>query len=126
MAKEYIDREAFIADKRAQYCDNCDRRKGMKNGKMRFVYDIGDAPCRSCGVGDMMDDIEDYPAADVVEELQRVKVKPIRHYLRFCNSDGEVVRTVPDGWECPVCHSTGVENYCPNCGAKMEGGDGDV
>ena len=65
---EYIDREAFIADKRKQYCTDCDRRKGMKNGKLRFVYDIGDAPCRACGIDDMIDDIEDYPAVVIPED----------------------------------------------------------
>ena len=62
---EYIEREAFIAEQRHLYCDNCARRKGMKNGKMRFVYEIGDAPCRACRYGDVLDDLEDYPAADV-------------------------------------------------------------
>lgn len=63
---EYIDREAFIAEQRHLYCENCERRKGrMKNGKMRFAYEIGDAPCRACRYGDVLDDLEDYPAADV-------------------------------------------------------------
>lgn len=62
---EYIDREAFVKEQRHLYCENCARRKGMKNGKMRFVYEIGDAPCRACGYGDVLDDLEDYPAADV-------------------------------------------------------------
>lgn len=64
--KEYIERDTFIADQRHLYCDNCERRKGMKNGKMKFVYDIGDAPCRACNIRDMLDSIEDYPSADVV------------------------------------------------------------
>lgn len=63
---EYIERDAFIAEQRHLYCDNCERRKGiMKNGKMRFAYEIGDAPCRACRYGDVLDDLEDYPAADV-------------------------------------------------------------
>lgn len=62
---EYIERERFLAEQRHSYCENCARRKGMKNGKMRFVYEIGDAPCRACGIGDVLDDVEDFPAADV-------------------------------------------------------------
>lgn len=62
---EYIERERFLAEQRHLYCENCARRKGMKNGKMRFVYEIGDAPCRACGIGDVLDDVEDFPAADV-------------------------------------------------------------
>ena len=62
---EYIEREAFMKEQRHLYCENCARRKGMKNGKMRFVYEIGDAPCSACGYDDVLDALEDYPAADV-------------------------------------------------------------
>ena len=61
----YIEREAFVESQRHLYCDNCARRKGMKRGKECFVYEIGDAPCRACGYGDVIDDAEDFPAADV-------------------------------------------------------------
>ena len=61
-----IDAGAFIAEQRHLYCENCERRKGMKNGKVKFVYDIGDAPCRACGYGDVLDDLEDAPT--VIEE----------------------------------------------------------
>ena len=66
--KEYIEREAFITRQRELYCQNCDRRRGMKDGKLtkRFVYPIGGAPCRACDVDDMIDAVEDYPSADVV------------------------------------------------------------
>lgn len=59
---EYIEREAFIAEQRHLYCENCTRRK---NGKGKFVYEIGDAPCRACGIMDVLDAVEDFPAADV-------------------------------------------------------------
>lgn len=64
---EYIDREAFLDAKRKLYCADCARRKGMKNGKFKTLYEIGDAPCRACGVNDVLEDVEDFPAADVVE-----------------------------------------------------------
>lgn len=66
--KEYIEREAFITRQRELYCQNCDRRRGMKDGKLtkRFVYPIGGAPCRACDVDDMINAVEDYPAADVM------------------------------------------------------------
>lgn len=63
-----IDADAFIAEQRHLYCENCGRRKGMKNGKMKFVYDIGDAPCRACGYGDVLDDIDDAPTILEAEE----------------------------------------------------------
>lgn len=112
MAK-YIECDTFIADQMHLYCDNCERRKGIKNGKMKFVYDIGDAPCRSCGIGDMLNSIEDYPAADVV---------PVRHGQNVSES----------GFLCSVCgfgDFGGFEGfepkYCPWCGARKDG-DGDV
>ena len=59
---EYIDREAFIESQHIIYCINCVRRKDVKG---KFVYDIGDAPCRACGIMDVLDAVEDFPAADV-------------------------------------------------------------
>lgn len=66
MAK-YIDRDAFLAHERAWYCDNCGRRK---NSKGKTVYEIGEAPCRACSIGDILDLLEDYPTADVVEVVR--------------------------------------------------------
>ena len=56
-----IDADEFIAEQRHLYCENCERRKGMKNGKVKFVYDMGDAPCRSCRYGDVLEDLDDAP-----------------------------------------------------------------
>lgn len=60
---DYISREAFIESQQHLYCENCARRK---DGKGKFVYDIGEAPCRACGIMDVLDAAEDFPAADVV------------------------------------------------------------
>ena len=60
---ELIDRQAFIEQERKVYCENCDRRQGMKNGKLTFCYEIGDAPCRACWGEDILTDLEDFPAA---------------------------------------------------------------
>lgn len=62
---EYIEREAFLASMRNLYCKDCNRRKGMKNGKLKTLYEIGEAPCRACGIDDVLSDVEDFPAADV-------------------------------------------------------------
>ena len=59
---EYIERDSFLDSKRHLYCENCARRK---NEKGKIVYEIGDAPCRSCGIWDVLDDMEDFPVADV-------------------------------------------------------------
>lgn len=68
---DLIDREAFIEHERKLYCENCDRRRGMRNGKLGgFVYEIGEAPCRACSIHDTLTDLEDFPAA-----LRWVKVE---------------------------------------------------
>ena len=61
----YISREAFLADKKWLYCTDCEKRKGKKRGKMVTLYEIGEAPCKSCGIHDMLEEVEAYPAADV-------------------------------------------------------------
>ena len=61
---EYINRDTFLEHERAWYCKDCSRRK---NSKGKTVYEIGEAPCRACDIGTMLDAVEDYPAADVVE-----------------------------------------------------------
>ena len=119
--KEYISREAFITRQRELYCQNCDRRRGMKDGKLtkRFVYPIGGAPCRACDVDDMINAVEDYPAADAM---------PVRH--------GRWI-DMGDFISCSLCSATRMKeflcdygvarrldartNYCPNCGARMDG-----
>ena len=62
---DYISREAFLEQKREQYCKDCSRRKGMRNGKYKTLYEIGEAPCRACEIDDVLNDVEDFPAADV-------------------------------------------------------------
>lgn len=116
---EYIEREAFLADKKWLYCTDCDKRKGKKRGKMVTLYEIGEAPCKSCGIHDMLEEVEDYPAADV------------RPVVR-----GEWIYRDDDyyGWNMWACSACGDEfvltegtpdmneyHFCPNCGAWMGG-----
>ena len=111
----YIDADDFIKNKRKLYCEDCDNRKGMINGKpTKICYEIGSAPCRSCGINDMLDAIEDYPTADV-EEVRHGEW--IEGYGRECSCCGYWGDFTDDlGQQIP-------SNYCPNCGAKMDGGD---
>ena len=101
---EYIEREAFIDRYRKLLCEDCDRRKGMKNGKMRFCYEIGEAPCRACSVDDMLSYVDDFPAADVA---------PIRY--------GRWREGAYAGYRCSECRITwdAPTKFCPNCGAMM-------
>lgn len=65
-----IDADAFIKEKTKFYCEKCDRRRGMSGGKLTFVYKIGDAPCRACGTGDMLDDVDDAPTIIDADEAE--------------------------------------------------------
>ena len=56
-----IDADALIAETMKNRCADCDRRKGIKQGKMTFVYDFGEVPCRACDVGDMIDTLDETP-----------------------------------------------------------------
>lgn len=106
---EYIEREAFIESQQHLYCENCARRK---DGKGKFVYDIGDAPCRACGIMDVLDAVADFPAYDV------------RPVVR-----GEWIKYAPDNSDmmtCSECEKYWIldgdqydYHFCPNCGADM-------
>lgn len=61
---DLIDRQSFIENERKLYCEDCDRRKGTKNGKPNVIcYEIGEAPCRACWLDDALTDLEDFPTA---------------------------------------------------------------
>ena len=123
---EYIEREAFIESQQHLYCENCARRK---DGKGKFVYDIGDAPCRACGIMDVLDAAEDFPAADV-RPVVRGRWEDMRVRDYSTNINGGMKLYVASMF-CPVCkrwhnevyhygNPTEMAHYCPNCGAKME------
>ncbi|MBQ3955240.1 MAG: hypothetical protein II680_05070 [Clostridia bacterium] len=71
---KYIDADEFVSLKREWYCDQCEKRKGMKRGRLQIVYEIGGPPCRACDVDDMISDIEDFPAADVEPKQRWISV----------------------------------------------------
>lgn len=56
-----IDANAHILKIRKWYCEDCSRRKGIKNGKMQFCYEIGGVVCRACEIEDMLNALEDAP-----------------------------------------------------------------
>lgn len=61
-----IDADAAVKRLREVYCNDCDRRKGMKNGKQQFCYEIGDAPCRACGIEDAIEWFEEADEIDAI------------------------------------------------------------
>ena len=56
-----VDADAHILEIRKQYCEDCSRRKGIKNGKMKFLYEIGGVVCRACEIEDMLNALDDAP-----------------------------------------------------------------
>lgn len=97
---EYIEREAFLKDIEERYCLPCKDAGKDHNG----------CKCKACWVDDMRGDVIDAPAADVAPVVhgrwERQELAP-PSYL-FCS-------------ECGFPKKRGTWNFCPNCGAKMDG-----
>jgi len=70
-----IDADATIKYLREFRCKDCDRRKGMKNGKVRFCYEIGEAPCRACDIGDTIDYFLDEDISPIIDVVPIVRCK---------------------------------------------------
>ena len=89
---DYIDKEVFLVKEKKQYCSNCERRKGIKNGKRKIIYEIGEAPCRSCGINDVIDDIDNFPTSDDVKPVvlcrNCIHFQQFREHDGFCQIDG--------------------------------------
>ena len=113
---DLIDRQAFIERERKLYCKDCDRRQGMKNGKLTFCYEIGDAPCRSCWLDDVLTDLENAPTIDAVEVVhgEWIRVENDDSYHYECSRCGE--RPLYSRYGDVVLSGT-----CPMCGARMDG-----
>ena len=74
-----IDADATIKYLREFRCKDCDRRKGMKNGKICFCYEIGEAPCRACDIGDTVDYFLDEDISPTVDAVPVVRCKDCKH-----------------------------------------------
>ena len=84
-----IDSDATIKYLREFRCKDCDRRKGMKNGKIRFCYEIGDAPCRACDIGDTIDYFLDDAISPTIDAVPVVRCKECKNWTRReCGSYG--------------------------------------
>ena len=119
-----IDADALLDDWMERYCKPCDRRRGIKNGKWRVIYEIGEAPCRACAVGDMMDELEETPSAE------RTGHWIPKNYVEYFSGDCASSFARAYTFECSECGAKYIGNYdaydepsdfnyCPNCGARM-------
>ena len=74
-----IDADAVVQYLHEFRCADCDRRKGLKNGKVRFCYEIGDAPCRACDIGDT---IEYFLDEDIAPTIPAIPVEWLREKMQ--------------------------------------------
>jgi hypothetical protein len=109
---EYIEREAFIKWVEETYCKPCEAEK----------KDYNHCRCGSCQYDDMMRDAESFCSADV-QPVRHGRWKPYDltygrsiYYCTACNHSAEVPTVLDD----PIF------NYCPNCGARMDGGENNI
>ena len=107
---EYIEREAFKKSAEERYCKPC-----KAEGK-----DYNGCRCRACWVDDMLDEVECFQPSDVA---------PVVHG-RWIGIDSSFWKPTHRGdipvfrktYRCSECRrrTAIAENYCPNCGAKMD------
>ena len=100
-----IDADAFIDDVMERYCKSCDKRRGIKNGKYRIIYEIGEAPCRACSVDDMKDDVDNFQTIDAVPVVRCKDCKHRDPEDHGCDCAGhEMLKggfiPMPDDWFC--------------------------
>ena len=111
MMAEYIDREAFKKSVEERYCKPCKAEGKDHNGCW----------CRACWVDDMLDEVDCFQPADVAPVVHG---RWIHSRYEDCSEQFELVK-------CSQCNHEAYAmavyvrggNYCPNCGAKMDGGD---
>lgn len=107
-----IDADALLDEAMDRYCKECEKRKSIKNGEYRIIYDIGEAPCRACEIDDMKAELEDAPSIDAVPV---VRCKECKHLLQ---ND----RIAPNWWRICDYWRTGVDEneYCSHGERKEE------
>lgn len=74
-----------------------------------------------------------YPAMGIIKEIPAADVAPVVHGRWISWEEAGNFVPSPDRHECSVCHDAAqvlvngfelLSDYCPGCGAKMDGGDG--
>lgn len=103
---EYVERKAIMEFPIRK--DRCDKEHANEH----FIF----------GIESVLDYVENLPAADVAPVVHGQWIKyPRAHYFK-CS---ECKYTVPYK-KAMLVNKTRQYNYCPHCGAKMNGGDNDA
>ena len=100
---EYIERGTLMRRIKEIHCAECDSYHGVR--------------CRACWVDDTLDYIDSEPAADVAPVVHG---RWATHYRSGTPAAEGYVSTCCDMW------NNRKSPYCPNCGAKMDGGVDDA
>ena len=104
-----IDGDALTDEIMERYCKECDNRKGIKNGKYRIIYEIGDAPCRACPMDDIKDELDNAPTIEPERKkdtIQKFHDYQVEWLLSHCDLELEpqleewVVRFLHDTANC--------------------------
>ena len=88
-----IDADALIDVLTQRCCKNCIKRMGIKNGKQRMIYEIGDAPCRACEVDDIKAELDDAPT---IEAEPVIRCKNCEYYdpkYEYCENNDIFVKS---------------------------------
>ena len=91
-----IDADATIKYLREFRCKDCDKRKGVKNGKIRFCYEIGDAPCRACDIGDTIDYFLDEAISPTIDAVPVVRCKDCKYFDSYRCTNDMVLQQIDD------------------------------
>lgn len=93
-----IDADALLYEIVKRYCDNCDRRMGIKNGKRKVIYEIGDVPCRVCRIDDAVTEIDNAPTIEPTRMMcngEHIKCPAHNDYERgYKDREAEVLAVI--------------------------------
>ena len=110
---EYIERETLMRRIKEIHCAECDSYHGAR--------------CRACWVDDTLDYIDSEPAADVAPVVhgQWISFTGCANEGVYCSICKKKVWKSDYAWCSKKSRNKLRSNYCPNCGAKMDGGTDD-
>lgn len=103
VSTDCINRKAFIGEIEKHYCAPCKGQDG----------DLGGDWCRSCVINSVLGKMREFPATDIVE-VRRGRWRWVAY-----DANPKI-----GNWHCTYCNripkSFQKEDFCPNCGAKMD------
>lgn len=116
---DYIEREAFLKDIEERHCLMC---KGDGQDRNGFW-------CKICWVDDLRGKIISTPTADVAPVVHGVWIPVHESEISGWNPEAAGIDPI-GGYICSACKNEAIydcndkfvlSDYCPNCGARMDG-----